>query len=147
MLEEGDPRLRPHPFAFLLMLLLFFSGISVLFADAEPQSFEALLPGWALIAWGVGLTLGSLFGIIGFLGAVFKRYRGLVWEQVGSAWMGAAIFFYGSCVALFAGVKATMVIALCLVSVAMCLWNVRRIQTIIRDAELTVSARQVVIDE
>lgn len=76
--------------AFVAVLCL-FAGLPILFdpGNLAPSSILALLPGWAVYSWGIGMTIG---GIATFLGIAFEECR---LERIG-------VLFLASTVTVFA---------------------------------------------
>lgn len=87
VVAERDPR------AVFILVLCVISGVPLIFNKIEPNSVEALLPTWGVIAWGFALVLGAMITLTGM--ALQKRYKnGLLIEQFGNAAVGAASLIY-----------------------------------------------------
>lgn len=55
---------RRNPHTLFLFALQVPLGIAYLFTVPAPQSLAALVPGWLVMAWAVGLTLSGMVGVV-----------------------------------------------------------------------------------
>jgi len=100
MIFQAASRYPADPRAVFILALSVFSGITALALDAGPGTLEALLPRWAVIAWGLILVMGSVTTLIGM---VFQTLEGIIAEQIGSVMVAAATLFYSCIVILIVG--------------------------------------------
>lgn len=100
-------RHRPHELLLLVVSLL--TGVAQTIGAPPPTSVAALLPGWALHVWSLGLVAS---GAVGLLGALTRRTWSLQVEQAGMLLGAAALVWYTAALApfgwraLFAGAVA-----------------------------------------
>lgn len=100
-----DPRLSGrHPFEIYMLALAAVTGIPSLFGAPEPGSIEAALPSWAVFAWSLVLSLGSVLALLGI--SLKRRDTGLILEQLGLAFVGAASIIYAVSLWAVAGLAA-----------------------------------------
>lgn len=91
-------RHRPHEILFLALSVV--TGLAYTFGAPPPNSLAALLPGWALAVWAIGLALS---GAVGLVGIWLRRPAGLHIEQ-GAMLLGtAALVWYTAGVIGLAG--------------------------------------------
>lgn len=74
-----------------MLALSVFSGLTALVLEQAPDSLLSVMPRWAVVTWGVMLTLGSLITLIGMY---FQSVNGILTEQFGSAIVAATTIFY-----------------------------------------------------
>lgn len=97
-------RHRPHE--ILLLVVSVVTGVAYTVGAPPPTSVSALLPGWTLHVWALGLALS---GVVGLSGVVTRRPWSLQTEQAGMLLGAAALVWYCAAVApygwraLFAG--------------------------------------------
>lgn len=95
---------RPHELLLLAVSLL--TGLAFTIGAPPPTSVAALMPGWALHVWSLGLAVS---GAVGLAGALTRQPWSLQVEQAGMLLGAAALVWYGAAVApygwraLFAG--------------------------------------------
>ena len=78
----------------------------------SPNSIATYLPSWALLAWGVILTLGGLCTVIGILWRYFRPNQflaGLMVEKAGQFMLGAACSSLCVAIAAYAGSRGFLV--------------------------------------
>jgi hypothetical protein len=90
-------RYPADPRAVFILALSVFGGLTALVLDAAPETLNAVLPGWVVMAWGALLTAGSAITLAGM---ARQTINGVIVEQVGSATVGATTIFYSG-VAIF----------------------------------------------
>lgn len=75
--------------AFLAVLAL-LAGIPILLNPTAlaPTSILALLPVWAIMGWGAGMTIG---GFASFIGIILEEYR---LERIGVLALGSTVFIF-----------------------------------------------------
>lgn len=97
-------RHRPHE--ILLLVVSLITGVAYTVGAPPPTSVAALLPGWALHVWSLGLVVS---GAVGLIGVYARRSWALHMEQAGMLIGAAALVWYCAAVtplgwrALFAG--------------------------------------------
>jgi hypothetical protein len=97
-------RHRPHE--ILLLVVSLVTGLAYTIGAPPPQSVTALLPGWAVRVWAVGLAAS---GVVGLVGVFSRRDWSLQVEQAAMLLGAAALLWYTAAVlpfgwrALFAG--------------------------------------------
>lgn len=97
-------RHRPHE--ILLLFVSLVTGLAYTVGAPPPQSVTALLPGWAVRVWAVGLAAS---GVVGLAGVMSRRGWSLQVEQAAMLLGAAALLWYTAAVlpfgwrALFAG--------------------------------------------
>lgn len=85
-------RYPADPRAVFILALSVFSGLTALaIGDNGPASLQDSLPAWAVIGWGVLLTLGSAVTLAGM---AFHSVNGIITEQIGSVIVAATTIFY-----------------------------------------------------
>jgi len=101
-------RHRPHE--ILLLVVSLVTGVAYTVGAPPPSSVAALMPGWALHVWSLGLLLS---GAIGLAGALTQRSWSLQVEQAGMLLGAGALVWYSAAVAPF-GWRAMFAGAICL---------------------------------
>lgn len=81
--------LMEHPFEIYLVVSCLFIGASVLVGIVTAPSLNMIIPAYAMIAWGISLTLGSITVAISLL----KKHAGML--ASGLQLLGGAMFVYG----------------------------------------------------
>ena len=89
-------RRRPHE--LLLLVVSVVTGLAYTIGAPPPTSIAALLPGWALLVWAVGLTVS---GALGLAGALTRRSWSLQLEQAGMLLGACALVWYAGAVIPF----------------------------------------------
>src|SRR4051794_14835141 len=96
-------RYPPDPRAIFILSLCVVAGIPLALGGGKPQSIEALMPAWVVVVWGFNLVAGAVTTLIGM---GLRTATGILLEQVGSVWVGAATVFYGTAIVLVGGQAA-----------------------------------------
>jgi len=91
MIFKPAARYPADPRAVFILALSVFSGITALALNTAPGTLEANVPQWAIIGWGVLLTLGSA---ITLLGMTRQTPGGIITEQIGCVMVAATTIFY-----------------------------------------------------
>lgn len=91
MIFKPAARYPADPRAVFILALSVFTGLTALLLERGPQSLESTLPNWAVLAWGVLLTVGSAVTLTGMW---FQNPTGIIIEQVGSVVVSATTLFY-----------------------------------------------------
>lgn len=91
MIFKPAARYPADPRAVFILALSVFSGITALALNVAPGTLEATLPYWAVLGWGILLTLGSLITIGGMLR---QTVGGIIVEQIGCVMVAATTIFY-----------------------------------------------------
>jgi hypothetical protein len=115
-------RHRPHQ--LFLMAVSLVLGTAYTLGAPPPQSLAALLPGWALLTWSVGMLVA---GAVGLWGA----WRSLRLEQAGLLLGAAALAWYVAAVAQF-GWRALLPTAICVAWAGANVWRAGQIQKDLR---------------
>lgn len=121
-------RYPADPRAVFMLALSVFGGLGALALNAAPQTLEALLPVWGIIAWGISLALGSAVALTGML---FQSINGIITEQIGSVMVGAATVFYSVLALYTLGFQAVQIIGLVLAWGLACLIRWAQLQALI----------------
>lgn len=93
-------RHRPHEIFLLVVALVV--GVAYTVGAPPPGSIAALLPGWALLIWTVGLALSGLIGLAGVLWSMRLEQAGMLIGAGALVWYVASVSQFGW-TALFAG--------------------------------------------
>lgn len=117
-------RHRPHE--ILLLVVSLVTGIAYTIGAPPPTSVAALMPGWALHVWSLGLAVS---GAVGLLGVLTQRQWSLQVEQAGMLLGAGALLWYAAALAPF-GWRALLAGAIALAWAAA---NVARAQQIRTD--------------
>lgn len=131
MIFKPAARYPADPRAIFILALSVFSGATALALQAAPQSLEALLPRWAVVAWGVLLVVGSATTL---LGMAFQTINGIVTEQVGSVMVAATTIFYSTVAIWFAGPDVLSSVGIILAWGVACLVRWMQLQILINSA-------------
>lgn len=99
---------RPHELLLLAVSLL--TGLAFTIGAPPPSSVAALMPGWALHVWSLGLAVS---GAVGLAGVLTRRSWSLQLEQAGMLIGAGALVWYGAAVAPY-GWRALFAGAICL---------------------------------
>lgn len=97
-------RHRPHE--ILLLVVSVITGLAYTIGAPPPASIEALLPGWALLVWSVGLALSGVVGLSGVLWSPRIEAAGMLLGTGALLWYSAAVTPFGWR-GLFAGMICT----------------------------------------
>jgi hypothetical protein len=119
---------RPHE--LLLLAVSVLTGAAYTIGTPPPQSVAALLPGWAVRVWAVGLVVS---GIVGLAGALTGRGWSLRTEQAGMLLGAAALLWYAAAVIQF-GWKGLFATTVTTAWAAANLWRARQIQQDLKGA-------------
>jgi len=91
MVFKPAARYPADPRAVFILALSVFSGVTALAVEQAPQTLESVLPQWAVVMWGVLLTLGSAVTLAGM---ARQTVNGIITEQIGSVMVAATTVFY-----------------------------------------------------
>lgn len=92
-------KLRPHEILLLAVSLL--TGLAYTIGAPPPASVAALLPGWAVLVWAVGLACSGVLGLT----AVIARARWSLQVEQASMLLGAAALVWYSAAAGAVGLR------------------------------------------
>jgi len=82
-------RHRPHEILRLAVSVV--TGAAYTFGAPAPGSLAALLPGWAVLVWSVGLALSGLVGLVGVLWSLRLEAAGMLTGAGALVWYTAAV--------------------------------------------------------
>jgi hypothetical protein len=102
-------RYPADPRAVFILALSVFSGLTAVALGAAPDTLESLLPEWAVLAWGILLTVGSAITLTGM---AFQSLNGILIEQIGSVIVGAAALYYSGLAFFTLGGDALQVVGI-----------------------------------
>lgn len=131
MIFKPAARYPADPRAVFILALSVFSGITALALEAAPETLEAVLPHWAVLSWGVLLTLGSLTTLAGM---AFQGINGIVAEQIGSVAVGATTAFYSGVALWVLGADALQSVGIILAWGVACFIRWIQLQVLIHSA-------------
>lgn len=97
-------RHRPHE--ILLLVVSLITGVAYSVGAPPPASVAALLPGWALLVWSIGLTLSGVLGLAGVFWSLRLEQASMLLGAAALVWYTAAVAPFGWR-ALFAGAIST----------------------------------------
>ena len=103
MIFKPAARYPADPRAVFILALSVFSGITALALDVAPGTLHATLPYWAVVGWGVLLTVGSLTTLVGMLR---QTVGGIITEQIGCVMVAATTIFYSGVAFTVVGLEA-----------------------------------------
>lgn len=86
-------RHRPHE--ILLLVVQVITGVAYTVGAPPPSSVSALLPGWALLVWSVGLAASGVVGLAGALWSPRVEAAGMLFGAGALVWYAAALTPYG----------------------------------------------------
>lgn len=127
-LIQPAARYPADPRAVFVLALSVFSGLTALALDAAPASLEALLPSWAIIAWGLLLTSGSAITLFGMSR---QTLNGVILEQIGSVAVAATTVFYAGVAIKVVGVSAFQPMGIILAWGLSCLLRWAQLQALV----------------
>lgn len=96
-------RYPSDPRAVFMLAFSVFVGITAVALTAGPETLNALMPHWAVVFWGVLLTIGSATTLAGM---AKQNDSGVLLEQVGSVTVGVTTVFYSVLAILVVGIDA-----------------------------------------
>lgn len=131
MIFKPAARYPADPRAVFILALSVFAGITALALEAAPESLEALLPRWAVVAWGCLLVAGSVTTLTGM---AFQTVNGIVLEQIGSVAVGATTVFYSGIAFYVVGPDALQSVGIVLAWGLACFIRWGQLQVLIHDA-------------
>lgn len=91
MIFKPAARYPADPRAVFILVMSVFAGLAALALNVAPGSLHAVMPEWAVITWGILLTLGSTITIVGM---ARQTIGGIIAEQIGCVTVGATTVFY-----------------------------------------------------
>lgn len=124
-------RYPADPRAVFILALSVFSGLTAVLLDQGPESLEALMPAWAVLAWGILLSSGSAVTLVGM---AFQSINGIITEQVGSVMVAATTTFYSVIAFWQIGLGALQGVGIILAWGLSCGLRWVQLQSLIRDA-------------
>jgi hypothetical protein len=125
-------RYPADPRAVFILALSVFSGITALALQVAPDSLNALLPTWAVVAWGGLLSGGSAVTLVGMLR---QTVNGIILEQVGCVTVAATTVFYSGVVFYEIGPEAIQSVGIILAWGLSCILRYAQLQVLINDAQ------------
>lgn len=131
MIFQPAARYPADPRAVFILALSVFSGVTALALSAAPQSLEAVLPMWAVFAWGILLSLGSAVTLVGM---AFQSVNGIIAEQIGSVTVAATTIFYSGIALWFAGSEVVQTVGIILAWGVACIIRWIQLQILIHSA-------------
>ncbi len=117
-------RYRPHE--ILLLAVAVITGVAYTVGAPPPASVAALLHGWELHVWSVGLALSGVVGLVG----VFSSQRV---EAAGMLLGTGALLWYAAAVAPF-GWRALLAGLICVAWAGANLWRAIQIRADLKGA-------------
>lgn len=124
-------RFPADPRAVFLLVLSVFVGMTALILDAAPKTLNSVLPHWAVLIWGVLLTVGS---IVTLAGMTRQTAGGIIAEQIGSVTVGATTVFYAVVGLKVSGVDVLQPVGIVLAWGLSCFIRWIQLQLLIHDA-------------
>lgn len=86
-------RHRPHE--ILLIIVSILTGAAYTVGAPPPTSIAALLPGWALLVWSIGLAVSGVIGLAGVLWSLRIEAAGMLLGTGALIWYAAAVAPFG----------------------------------------------------
>lgn len=86
-------RHRPHE--VLLLAVQVITGVAYTVGAPPPTSVAALLPGWALLVWSVGLAVSGVIGLAGVIWSPRVEAAGMLLGAGALIWYAAALAPFG----------------------------------------------------
>ena len=130
MIFKPAARYPADPRAVFILALSVFSGITALALKSAPESLEAVMPGWAVAAWGVLLSVGSAITLYG----MFRQtVNGILIEQVGCIIVASTTVFYSGVAFHELGAEAIQVVGIILAWGISCVIRWGQLQVLIVD--------------
>lgn len=123
-------RYPADPRALFILVLSVFSGITAFALRAAPRSLEEVMPHWAVMTWGILLSLGSLLALAGM---AKQTLNGILLEQVGSVVVAAATIFYAGIALYVTGLHAAQTAGIILAWGLSCLVRWVQLQILIAE--------------
>ena len=131
MIIKPAARYPADPRAVFILALSVFSGITALALDVAPGTLEAAVPRWAVLGWGILLTLGSAITLAGMLR---QSVTGIIVEQVGCITVAATTIFYSGVAFSVVGAEALQNIGIILAWGLSCILRWIQLQVLINSA-------------
>lgn len=131
MIFKPAARYPADPRAVFILALSVFSGITALALDVAPGTLNAAVPYWAVIGWGILLTLGSAITLAGML---WQSVTGIITEQVGCIMVAATTIFYSGVAFSEVGAEALQNIGIILAWGLSCILRWVQLQVLINNA-------------
>lgn len=125
-------RYPADPRAVFILALSIFGGLTALALNAAPGTLNSILPHWAIMIWGLTLTLGSAATLGGM---VRQSLTGIIVEQVGSVMVGVACIYYSALAVLVAGLDAVQTVGIVAAWGGACLIRWVQLQALISEAQ------------
>lgn len=123
-----------HPFEIFTLAFSAVIGLPMVFSSGQspPPSIVAVLPPWAVLAWGAMFSGGALVALIGCL--LGHRLEGVLIEQVGLVGVGMGCLIYGVAALTTIGAAALLPVAVIAGFGLACLWRWVQLQRLINAA-------------
>jgi hypothetical protein len=131
MIFKPAARYPADPRAVFILALSVFSGITALALDVAPGTLNATIPYWAVLGWGILLTLGSATTLLGML---WQTVNGIILEQVGCVTVAATTIFYSGIAFYEIGPPALQNIGIILAWGLSCVLRWAQLQILINNA-------------
>lgn len=131
MIFKPAARYPADPRAVFILALSVFSGITALALDVAPGTLNATIPYWAVLTWGVLLTLGSAVTLFGMLR---QTVGGIITEQIGCIMVAATTIFYSGVAFSVVGTEALQNIGIILAWGLSCILRWVQLQVLINNA-------------
>jgi hypothetical protein len=125
-------RYPADPRAVFILALSVFSGLTAVALGAAPDTLESLLPEWAVLAWGILLTVGSAITLTGM---AFQSLNGILIEQIGSVVVGVATLYYSGLAFYLVGADAAQTVGIVAAWGLACFVRWIQLQALIADGE------------
>ena len=131
MIFKPAARYPADPRAVFILALSVFSGITALALDVAPGTLHDALPKWAVIGWGLLLTLGSAVTLVGM---ARQTVGGIIAEQVGCVMVAATTVFYSGVAFSVVGAEALQNVGIILAWGLSCILRWIQLQVLINSA-------------
>ena len=131
MLFKPAARYPADPRVVFILALSVFSGLAALGLDTGPESLSSVMPPWAVIVWGVMLSLGSFVTLVGM---VRQSINGIIIEQVGSVAVAATTLFYSAVAFYLIGLGALQSVGIICAWGLACAFRWFQLQALINNA-------------
>ena len=139
LLFSPAARYPADPRAVFMLAFSVFTGGTAFLLDAAPESLNSLLPHWAVLIWGVLLTLGSATTLGGM---TRQSPNGIIVEQIGSVMVAATTLYYAVIATYVVGWSAMQTVGIVAAWGLSCVIRYLQLQALLNRGIVEAAVRQ-----
>lgn len=147
MIFKPAARYPADPRVVIILALSILSGVATVAMQAAPASLAAVLPEWAVMAWGALLWIGSAITLAGISR---NTLNGVIMEQIGSIMVAATTIFVSVVALKVNGPSSLSVTGIVLAWGIACIFRWTQLQALINSAykdQVRKQVREAILSE